>query len=237
VRRAGLAALLLATPLLIAATPDPAGDVSACAGTGSVRDPVADVVSVDAIADELGTAAVWRITFAAPVPVPDTDGAPLRIDVLVRDPELPAVSVGTERGMNRIVRWDATAADAPIEIAWLGGEGHTPFNPPEVSGRTVEIRVPGRILLGEAADGTEGVRRARWSVSVRDGDACDRVGAIPSFRLREQPAPSDPTDVPLGGNVDRPAAGIAGPWFVPALLLVIASLVGLAAVARRLVRR
>jgi hypothetical protein len=64
---------------------------------------------------------------------------------------------------------------------------HTSFNPPQIDGRTVELTVPGRILLGEAENGTEFVRRARWSLVVRDGDACDRVGGVPSFSLRAEP--------------------------------------------------
>ena len=80
----GLVALL---PLLVAAK-DPRGDVTTCEGGAPVTDPTADVVAVDGVAAELGTAAVWRITFASPVPVPDRSGTPLRLDVLVRDPKM-----------------------------------------------------------------------------------------------------------------------------------------------------
>jgi hypothetical protein len=188
VSRVGVALLLVMTPLLMAAAHDPRGDVTSCAGGTTVTHPAADLVAVDGVAAELGSAAVWRLRFAAPIPVPDRDGAPLRIDVLVRDPLLPARSRGDERGMNRIVRWDDTASDHPIDVVWLDNGAHTPFNPPVIEGETIELRVPGRILLGEAENGTESVRRARWSVLVRDGDACDRLGNRPVLRLREPPS-------------------------------------------------
>jgi hypothetical protein len=209
VRRLGAALLLSATPLLVAATSDRQGDVVSCTSGAQIGDTVPDVVSVEGVAAELGTAAVWRVTFASAIPVPDRDGAPLRIDVLVRDPRLPPVTLADEHGMNRIVRWDDIAADNPIDIVWLRGRGHTPFNPPVVDRRTVEITVPGRILLGEAENGTESVGRARWSVLVRDGDACDRVGNLPVFRLEPLAeasasplgAPTEhPTDAPIGAT-------------------------------------
>ncbi len=188
----GLVALL---PLLVAAK-DPRGDVRTCDAGGHVTDPTADVVAVDGVAAELGTAAVWRITFAEPIPVPDRSGTPLRIDVLVRDPKIAPVTRGDERGMNRIVRWTDSSTDATEEILWVYERAHTSFNPPVIDGRTVELTVPGRILLGEAENGTEFVRRARWSVVVRDGDVCDRVGSVPSFHLRAEPAPSGtPTQI------------------------------------------
>jgi hypothetical protein len=228
-------ALVLATPVLVGATRDATGDVTTCVGGGPVRDRAADVISVDGLAAELGTSAVWRITFAAPIHVPDTEGAPVRIDVLVRDPELPARSLGTEHGMNRIVRWDDTGVDRPIDIVWLGGQGHTPFNPPVISGRSVEIHVPGRILLGEAQNGTESVRRARWSVLVRDGDACDRVGGVPRFRLQEATSTTSP--VPTGGSttdsVGPSRTSSVGPIVLAAGIVIVAALSVTAIMRRR----
>jgi hypothetical protein len=232
VRRLAAVALLLATPLLIAAASDRRGDVAACMGGAPVHDPAADVVSVDAVGVELGTSAEWRVTFAERVPVPDLDGAPLRIDVLVRDPELPARSRGDEHGMNRIVRWDATGADAPIDIVWLGGEGHTPFNPPVISDRTVQIQVPGRILLGEAQNGTESVRRARWSILVRDGDACDRVGDVPVFRMRMPPSSTPPPPTRFTTDPPTPAAPS---WTTPVIIAFV--LVGAAVIVGMVARR
>jgi hypothetical protein len=225
VSRPGVAVLLLVTPLLLAAARDPRGDVTSCADGSAVTDPAADLVSVDAFADERGSAAVWRLTFAAPLPVPDRSGAPLRIDVLVRDPKLPTVTLGDERGMNRLVRWDDVGAEQPIDIVWLPRQGHTPFNPPVIDGRTVELRVPGRILLGEAPDGTESVRRARWSVVVRDGEACDRLGDRPTLRLREPPS-----SMPSGSSPSptiHTAPGGSGPMQLGAVVGAVVLLVGL----------
>jgi hypothetical protein len=239
VSRVGVAVVLLVSPLLLAAARDPAGDVAACDGTAPVAGG-ADIVAVDGLADELGTAAVWRVRFADPIAVPDPDGAPLRIDVLVRDPRLPTVSRGDERGMNRIVRWSDTSADAPTDVLWLPARGHTPFNPPLVTGRTVELRVPGRILLGEADNGTESVARTRWSVLVRDGKACDRLGSRPAFRLTETASPSavavSPSVGPgsdAGGTADdvrRPSPG--GIAIIVGLILLVPA-IAVAALLRR----
>ncbi len=221
--RPGVVVLLLVTPLLLAAARDPRGDVTSCADGSAVTDPVADLVSVNAFADELGSAAVWRLTFAAPLTVPDRSGAPLRIDVLVRDPKLPTVTLGDERGMNRLVRWDDIGAEQPIDIVWLPRQGHTPFNPPVIDGRTIELRVPGRILLGEAPDGTESVRRARWSVLVRDGEACDRLGDRPTLRLREPPSssPSGESPQPTIATASSASDPVAPGVIVAAAALVV----------------
>jgi hypothetical protein len=242
VRRLAAGALLLVSPLLLAAARDPSGDVAACGGSASGPVSGPDLVAVEAYADELDTAAVWRLRFAAPIPVPDRVGSPIRIDILVRDPLLPAVSRGDERGMNRLVRWVDTGADAPVDVAWLADGGHTPFNPPVIDGRTIEVRVPGRILLGEAANGAESVTRARWSVLVRDGNACDRLGGRPMMRLREPtPSPTGAT-TPLGGTPaaggtasDTPNRG-AGGFALVVVAIVAVPAIAVAVVLRRLSR-
>ena len=109
------------------------------------------------------------------------------------------------------MRWTDSSTDATEEILWVYERAHTSFNPPQIDGRTVELTVPGRILLGEADNGTEFVRRARWSLVVRDGNACDRVGGVPSFSLRAEPAPSGtPTQIipdrSLLGRIGEPRA-------------------------------
>ena len=227
-RRSAVAVLVL-VPLLVAAARDPRGDVTSCDVGAAVADPSADLVSVDAFADELGTAAVWRLHFAEPVPVPDRAGAPLRIDVLIRDPRLPAMSVGDEHGMNRIVRWDDTASDRPLEVVWLDHAAHVSFNPPVIEGRTIELRVPGRILLGEAENGTESVRRARWSVVVHDGAACDRLGDRPMLRLRELPS-STPTGPSSPASIHTVYGGL-GPFALGAIAAAAALVVALAIAA------
>lgn len=217
-RIAAALALLAAVPLLVAAR-DPRGDVTVCGSGAATEATTPDLVAVDASAQELGTAAVWRLTFAEPLDVPDPAAAPLRIDILVRDPRLPAATVGTESGLNRIVRWDATSVDAPVVIKWITDHSQTPFNPPVIEGDTVELRVPGRILLGESANGSESVQRLRWSVLVRGGGRCDGLGGRPVFRLRDATAssprahaPSPSAETPRTGTGRGPAmiAGMIG---------------------------
>ena len=190
-RRVGAAGALLAmVPLLLAAR-DPRGDVTVC-GSNLGASGTPDVVSVRASAQELGTAAVWRIRFADPLRVPDPHAPPMVVDVLVRDPKLPAVTLGDERGLNRVVRWVASSPDRPVVIMWVPEHSQTAFNPPVIEGRTLEIRVPGRILLGESPNGTESVRRLRWSVFVHVGDRCDAVGDRPTLRLLASPSSPRP---------------------------------------------
>jgi len=181
-------ALLLALPF-VAAARDPRGDVVPC-GAASVDASTPDLVAIEATAQELDTAAVWRLTFARPLVVPDPGAPPARIDILVRDPKVRAMSVDGQYGVNRIVRWDATSTDQPIVVKWIPEHSQVAFNPPVIDGNTVELRVPGRILLGESPDGTESVRRLRWSARVSDGPGCDLVGGRPVLRLRTAGTPS-----------------------------------------------
>jgi hypothetical protein len=237
VRRLAALALVAVVPMLVAAR-DPRGDVASCVSGTRVHDPVGDVVGVDAQAAELGTAAVWRITFARPIPVPDPAGAPLRIDVLVRDPLIAPVIRGDERGMNRIVRWDDTGADATEKVMWVYERNATAFNPPAIDGRTVTLTVPGRILLGEAENGTENVERARWSLVVRDEDACDRVGDIPAYQLQQvasSPSPTVSHLLPTKTQAPAPAdAGSKVGWAITAILLLAATVVPFMLLRRRL---
>jgi len=93
-----------------------------------------------------------------------------------------------------------------------------------IDGRTVTITVPGRILLGEAENGTENVERARWSVLVRDGDVCDRVGDVPVYRLRDvAPSPSPTVSHLLPSRSPSPAPADAGSragWVITLILLL-----------------
>jgi hypothetical protein len=211
VRRGAALALILVAPLLLGAK-DPRGDVVTCADGVPTSGP--DLVKAVGVGTELGTVATWRLTFDRPVEVPSDLG----IDILVRDPRLPGIQVGDARGVNRIVRWGATSRDQTIEIVWLPHDGSTTFNPPKIHGRTVEILAPGRLLLGESANGTESVRRTRWSVVVRSGAACDRLDeGAPARRLvmpptpspSPLPAPTPATSLPAAPEADR---GPVAPW-------------------------
>lgn len=153
----------------------------------------------------------------------------LRIDILVRDPRLSGIQVDDAPDVNRIVRWEATSKDQTIEIVWLPHDGSTTFNPPTIHRRTIEIIAPGRLLLGESANGTESVRRTRWSVVVRSGAACDRLDdGAPARRLVMPPTPSPsplPTPAPapsLGAAPEADRGGVPTlAWFGLAALGVL----------------
>lgn len=200
--RAGRWALLALAPLLVAAA-DPPGDVAGCRGGGASGAP--DLVEASGEILEQGTSARWTLTFADPLAVPDGEGNPFRVDVAIRDPEVPAVSFAYYRGVNRLVRVDATV-EHPTLILLLPEGGANVFNPAIVEGRTMTIQVPGRTLSDdEDLTGTSpGLEALRWTVVVRDDRACDFLGAgRPSERLvaepaeKSPPAPSGPSALPL----------------------------------------
>jgi hypothetical protein len=167
-------ALLAIVPLLVAAS-DPEGDVAGClGGTGS---GAPDLVGVRGEIVELGTSARWELTFAETLTVPDPVRRPFRVDIAIRDPEVPGVSFGYYRNVNRLVRVDATV-DHRTEIYLLPERGTNEFNAPAITGRVMTIQVPGRTLSDdEDLTGTSpGLESLRWTVIVRDGRACDFLG-------------------------------------------------------------
>lgn len=177
--RWGLLALL---PFLLAAS-DPVGDVAACPGGAGSGAP--DLVEARGEIVELGTSARWILTFADPLVVPDAVGRPFRVDIAIRDPDVPAVSFTYYRGLNRLVRVDATV-DHETEIYLLPERGTNVFDPPLIAEDTMTIQVPGRTLSAdEDLTGTSpGLESLRWTVIVRDGRACDFLGdGRPTERL------------------------------------------------------
>jgi hypothetical protein len=201
--------LFVLLPLLVAAS-DPKGDVVGCGGGTEGDAP--DLVGADGSIVEFGTSARWQLTFAEPLAIPDAAGHPFRIDVVIRDPDVPPLSFAYYRHVNRLVRVDATV-DHPTEIYLLPERGTNEFLPPTVAGPTMTIQVPGRILTeDEDLTGTSpGLETLRWSVIVRDGRACDFLGdGSPRERLvPERPAPRPPRDVgrPNGNALPWIAAG------------------------------
>jgi hypothetical protein len=176
-RRAGparRAALLAIVPLLLAAS-DPSGDVAGCRGGPASGAP--DLVEARGEILELGTSARWTLTFAEPLLVPDPVGHPFRVDIAIRDPEVPPVSFAYYVGVNRLVRVDATVEHL-TEIYLLPERGTNVFNRPTIRGATMTIQVPGRtISADEDLTGTSpGLEALRWTVIVRDGRACDFLG-------------------------------------------------------------
>src|SRR5205823_10415799 len=111
------------------------------------------------------------------------------------------VSYGSYRRFNRIVRFDATGADARVELLFIPEGGHTQFDPPVIERDTMTIEMPGRLLLGTDLFGRVDLQRLRWSVVVRDGGRCDLLGdGVPSLGLtgvRPASATPPPPDEPV----------------------------------------
>ena len=203
-------ALLALLPFLIAAS-DPERDVVGCTGGGGSGAP--DLVGALGEIIEFGTSARWELTFAEPLVVPDPVGRPFRVDIAIRDPDVPVQSFGYYRNVNRLIRVDATV-DHRTEIYLLPERGTNVFNPPTVEERSMTIQVPGRILTeDEELTGTSpGLESLRWTVIVRDGRACDFLGdGRPTERLVAQPS-----DSPSPEPEPTPDAGGLSIWWVAA---------------------
>jgi hypothetical protein len=213
-------------PLLVAAS-DPSGDVVGCGNGAGAGAP--DLIRAEGQIVELGTSARWTLTFAEPLTVPDAVGRPFRVDIAIRDPEVPALSFAYYRNLNRLVRVDATM-EHETEIYLLPERGANVFNPPVIEGTTMTIQVPGRTLSAdEDLTGTSpGLEALRWTVIVRDERACDFLGGgRPTERLvvqsEEGSAPAVRSQEPF-------------PWWIPGGVVVL-SLGTFAAYWRRRTRR
>lgn len=187
--RAGLLALIV--PLLLAAA-DPSGDVGRCPGMRDVGgDTAPDLVEATGEIVELGTSVRFTLRFADPLVVPDDEGTPFRIDLVLFDPDVPPVDAGVYRGVNRLLRYDAVAE--PITtILLLPEAGQSRFIAPTIEDRMLVLQVPGRTLSADEDEtGTSpGLDRLRWSVIVRDERACDLLGTgRPTQRLRQLDGP------------------------------------------------
>jgi hypothetical protein len=233
VRRILTLAALAVTPLLLAAA-DPRADTGPCSGSPGRGDERIDLVRADGTIVEDGAAIRWTLRFARPLPVPDRERKPLRVDIVIRDPSLPVVSFHYYRDLNRIVRFD----DVPqplLQIVLIPEHGANVFEGATVAGDTLTVEVPGRILVRDQDLKGLGLRRLRWSVIARDEGTCDLLGdGLPTRRLQIAPpgpvpsfAPPD-TAQPGGFSTGLRAALIAG------AVLVLGIAVGaLAAVRRR----
>jgi hypothetical protein len=168
------AAVTLLAPFLVGAT-DPAGDVAPCRpGDGATAGSSPDVVAATARGVEGGASLEVRVRFEQPPNVPDREGRPFRVDVVARDPDLPAYTFGYYERVNRIVRYDAVESPQ-LEILLLPERGENQFFAVSWSRRTLVMRLPGRLLTRD--EDLAGVRlgRLRWSVIARDGAMCDAL--------------------------------------------------------------
>jgi hypothetical protein len=154
----------------------------------------------------------------------DPTEPPFRVDVVIRDPKVPAVSFGDYRDFNRIVRFDATGGNARLELLFIAEGGHTLFDPPVIDGDTMTIRMPGRLLLGADEFGPAAMQRLRWTVIVRDGGRCDLLGrgGPPTLRLQASPpaSPSITPGQPIGTGGPSTGGDAVGVVIVAVLVLV-----------------
>jgi hypothetical protein len=221
--RAARVAVLALTPWLLAAS-DPIGDVTGCRGGDATGAP--DLVEARGEILEEGTSARWQLTFAEPLEVPDRHGHPFRVDVAIRDPDVPPVSFAYYHRINRLVRVDATIPHRTW-ILLLPEHGVNVYNPPIVEGRTMTIQIPGRTISEEGdPSGTQpGLEELRWTVIVRDERSCDVLG---DGRAQERLAPTSDTPsetpVPQTPAPRAPeATGGTSPWIsAGAVALVLA---------------
>jgi len=210
VRRAALAVAVLA-PLLLAAA-DPSGDVARCGGGDRPADGPIDVVRATGEIVEQGMALRFTIAFAEPLPVPDTEGTPLRVDVVLRDPDVPAVSFRYYRDLNRIVRFDAVP-DPLLQIVLLPERGANVFVGAVAVGDTLTMTLPGRLITRDADLEGLGLEAIRWNVIARDERACDTIAdGRPTLALVEETSPTptaapSPTSTPSASPLSPPAGG------------------------------
>jgi hypothetical protein len=194
-RRLPWLAILLLSPLLLAAS-DPSGDLVSCDGTSVPQaDAPIDVVKATGSTAEEGLALRFTITFADPLPVPDEEGSPLRVDVLMLDPAVPDMTVDYYRGLNRIVRFDDVSRGAGLDILLLPERSESPFTSgAQVDGDTLTMTLPSRMVMPDPDLAGFDYRGMRWTVVARDRDTCDLLGgrARPTRRLEvvaDSPSP------------------------------------------------
>jgi hypothetical protein len=191
-------------------------------------------VHADGTIVEDGDAIRWTLRFSRPLPVPDTERKPLRVDIVIRDPSLPAVSFHYYRDLNRIVRFD----DVPqplLQIVLIPEHGANVFEGATVTGDSLTVELPGRLIVRDQDLKGLGLRRLRWSVIARDEATCDFLGdGRPTERLVVAPleaapsfAPSDSASRGSGFSEGLRAALMAG------AVLVLGIAVGALTVVRR----
>jgi hypothetical protein len=210
-RRSAWLLILLLAPLLLGWS-DPAHDLRPCNGdTGAVASAPIDIVDALGTSAEEGEAIRFRITFAQPLPVPDEQGKPLRVDVLLRDPSVPALTAGPYLRLNRIVRFDAVA-EPGLLIMLLPERSATPFaGGVDARDDTLTLTFPARMVMQDPDLAGFDLRRLRWTVVARDERTCDILGgrSEPTRRLkivgdRASPAPATSPGTASSASDDHP---------------------------------
>lgn len=212
--------MLAVAPLLLAAS-DPRGDTRRCVRSDdeiTVEGSI-DIVESTAWVTEGGSAIRFDIRFAEPLTIPDFEGRPLRVDVLVRDPDVVTVSFAYYHDVNRIVRFDAVP-DPGIQILLLPERGNNTFLGATVAGDTLSLELPGRLLTRDADLQGPPIERLTWSVIARDEKACDLLGdGRPIFPVTAPPGVGRPS--PPGERARDPSRGRASWPFATSLGAVI----------------
>jgi hypothetical protein len=222
VRRGFAALVVLLAPLVLAAS-DPVGDVSPCPGVAGTGGDAPDLVEAAGEITELGTSVRFTLRFAEPLVVPDGEGKPFRVDIVLEDPDVPPVDAGLYRGVNRLLRYDAVA-DPITTILLLPEGGQSRFIAPTIEGDTLVLQVPGRTLTADEDEtGTSpGLERLRWGVIVRDEGVCDRLGTgRATERLVADVSPS-----PVSGAPDTKGSGGGGGVALIAAALAVLGVAG-----------
>jgi hypothetical protein len=213
VRSTALGAVALLSLLVVAAA-DPEGDVAPCPpGSKGRGDPRIDIVEATGEIIERGTALRFTITFGQAFEAPDTEGRPLRVDVVLRDPDVPTVDFAYYRDLNRIVRFDAVA-DPALQIVLLPERGANVFLGAVALGATVTMTLPGRVVTRDADLEGLGLERMRWGVIARDERDCDALGeGRPTERLDAETSPP-PVPSP-DASTGRPSTPTNAPTVAP----------------------
>ncbi|HSL11791.1 MAG TPA: hypothetical protein VLA82_10805 [Actinomycetota bacterium] len=200
--------------LLVAAT-DPAGDVGPCPpGTAEGGDPRIDILEARGETIERGTALRFTIRFGPTFEAPDTEGRPLRVDVLLHDPSVPTVDFRFYRGLNRIVRFDAVP-DPALQVVLLPEQGANVSLGAVALGDTVTMTLPGRLVTRDMDLEGLGLDRMRWGVIARDEGDCDALGdGRPTRQLVPEPTASA-SSTASASPANAPSPAVVGPGSVP----------------------
>jgi hypothetical protein len=199
---------LVLVPLLTAFT-DPSADLVSCSGSTAVDAgaPI-DIVKTTGTTVEDGQALRFTVTFAQDLPVPDRSGRPLRIDLLLKVPDIPTVSFDYYRGVNRIVRFDAVE-NPELQLLLLPEHAANVFSGATVKGSRLTFEFPARLIARDGDLAGFDLAGLRWSVLSRDETTCDVLGTgRPSFRLHEASTHAGASSSPTAAAA--PEAGTAG---------------------------